>query len=44
MVISGEVRGLLLRKGARLVQDGRIDRAEDILFLVPDDFERNAAL
>ncbi len=42
MVISGEVRGLLLRKGAGLVQDGRIDRAEDILFLVPDDFEGDA--
>jgi pyruvate,water dikinase len=42
MVLSGEVRGLLLRKGAGLVQSRRIDRADDILFLVPEDFEGNA--
>jgi pyruvate,water dikinase len=39
MVITGEMRGLLLRRGARLVRASRIDRADDILFLVPEDFE-----
>lgn len=43
MVMSGEVRGMLLRRGAVLVQAGRIDRADDILFLIPDDFEGNRA-
>lgn len=43
MVITGEMRALLLRKGAVLVRDGSIDRAEDILFLVPDDFEGQPA-
>ena len=43
MVITGEVRGLLLRKGAALVQGGRIDRADDILFLMPDEVEGNAS-
>ena len=43
MVIAGEVRGLLLRKGAALVQGGRIDRADDILFLMPDEAEGNAS-
>ena len=42
MVITGEMRGLLLRKGAGLVQSGLIERADDILFLVPDDFEQDA--
>jgi pyruvate,water dikinase len=42
MVITGEMRGLLLRRGAGLVGSGRIDRADDILFLIPDDFEANA--
>lgn len=42
MIITGEVRGLLLRKGAVLAQSGRIDRADDILFLIPDDFEKNS--
>jgi len=39
MVLVGEVRGLLLRKGASLVRTGRIDRPDDILFLIPEDFE-----
>jgi phosphohistidine swiveling domain-containing protein len=39
MVITGEMRGLLLRRGARLVAAGRTDRADDVLFLVPADFE-----
>jgi len=43
MVITGEVRGLLLRKGASLVRAGRIDRADDILFLLPEDFEEQPA-
>jgi len=42
MVITGEVRGMLLRRGAQLVRSGRIDQADNILFLVPDDFEENA--
>ena len=43
MVITGEMRGLLLRRGAALVQAGRVDRADDILFLVPGDFEGTGA-
>ena len=39
MVITGEMRGLLLRRGAGLVGAGLVDRADDILFLVPEDFE-----
>jgi len=44
MVSAGEMRGVLLRRGALLVQGGRIDQADDILFLVPEDFEGNATL
>ena len=43
MVLSGEMRGLLLRTGARLVASGRIDRPDDVLFLEPDDIETGAA-
>jgi pyruvate,water dikinase len=43
MVLSGEVRGLLLRIGARLVASGRLERADDVFFLVPDDIEDGAA-
>ena len=43
MVITGEMRGLLLRRGARLVEAGRIDRADDVLFIVPEDFEGTGA-
>ena len=39
MVIAGEARNLLLRQGARLQRLGRVDRADDILFLVPEDFD-----
>ncbi|MEX2247914.1 MAG: PEP-utilizing enzyme [Dehalococcoidia bacterium] len=39
MVLTGALRALLLRRGERLVQSGRIDRADDVLVLVPDDFE-----
>jgi pyruvate,water dikinase len=39
MTITGELRGVLLRKGAQLVERGRTDRADDVLFLVPEDFE-----
>lgn len=42
MVITGEARGMLLRRGAQLARSGRIDQADDILFLVPNDFEENA--
>ncbi len=43
MTLTGESRGLLLRRGADLVQWGRIERPDDILFLVPDDFEGDGA-
>lgn len=39
MTLVGEVRTLLLRRGARLAQRGAIDRGEDVLFLEPDDIE-----
>ena len=39
MILTGEIRGVLLRRGAELVRSGRIDRADDVLFLVADDFE-----
>ena len=42
MVIWGEVRGALLRRGTALVTSGRIDHADDILFLTPDDLEAEA--
>lgn len=43
MTIIGEVRGMLLRHGARLVEDRRIEQADDILFLEPDDVEGSGA-
>ena len=43
MVLSGEVRGALLRSGARLVSSARIDRADDVFFLEPADFEQDAS-
>ena len=39
MVLTGEVRLLALRMGSSLVREGRLDRADDILFLTPDDYE-----
>ncbi len=39
MVLCGEVRLALLRIGERLVAAGRIDGAEDIMYLEPADFE-----
>ena len=43
MTLSGEVRTLLLRRGAVLVAHRAIERAEDIFFLEPDDIEGTAA-
>lgn len=37
LVIVGTMRGYLLRVGDELVQKGRIDRADDVYFLTPDD-------
>jgi pyruvate,water dikinase len=37
LVIAGAMRGLLLRVGERLKREGRVDAAEDVLFLTPDD-------
>ncbi len=42
MTVAGQLRALLLRCGADLVKNGRIEKAEDILFLTPDDFTRDA--
>lgn len=42
MTVAGQLRALLLRCGADLVRNGRIEKAEDILFLTPDDFTRDA--
>jgi pyruvate,water dikinase len=42
MVISGSVRGVLLRTGAALVKRGRIDEASDIFFLHREDIEGGA--
>lgn len=39
MVLVGELRSLLLRRGAALVRAGRIDRDDDMLFLLPGDIE-----
>jgi pyruvate,water dikinase len=43
MVLSGELRTLLLRIGASLAAEGKIAAAEDVFFLEPDDFEDGAA-
>lgn len=42
MTICGSLRGLLLRLGAELVRAGRIDRAEDVMFMTPEQFEADA--
>jgi pyruvate,water dikinase len=42
-VISGEMRGLLLRMGEDLQKRGRIDRADDIFFVTPDEHQADAA-
>jgi pyruvate,water dikinase len=42
MVLTGEVRLLALRMGGDLVRDGRLERADDVLFLTPDDYEDTA--
>ena len=39
MVITGEVRSLLLRRGEELVRSGSLDHPDDILFLEPDGVE-----
>ena len=44
MVLAGEVRTLLLRIGAGLVASGRIERADDVLFLEPSEVEDAAPL
>jgi phosphohistidine swiveling domain-containing protein len=41
LVITGAMRGLLLRKGDDLVRKGFIDHADDVLFLTPDDVARH---
>jgi len=43
LVIVGTMRGYLLRVGDQLVKDGRIDRADDVYFLTPDDFLGDAS-
>lgn len=42
MVLTGEVRHALLRAGEQLVRDGRIDRADDVLFLAFEEVESGA--
>jgi rifampicin phosphotransferase len=39
MTAAGQARGLLLRHGERLVERKQIDRADDVFFLVPEEFE-----
>ena len=39
LVICGAMRGMLLRVGDALVHAGRLERAEDVLFLTPEDVE-----
>jgi pyruvate,water dikinase len=43
MVITGAMRGLLLRTGAQLASQGRIDNAEDVFFLAAEDVAGGAA-
>jgi pyruvate,water dikinase len=38
LVIAGEMRGWLLRVGDQLRTNGRIDRADDVFFITPDDY------
>jgi pyruvate,water dikinase len=38
LVISGDMRGLLLRIGEELLKHRRIDRADDIFFVTPEDY------
>lgn len=42
MTLTGAVRGLMLRVGEALVAGGRVDRADDALFLTPDDLSASA--
>jgi pyruvate,water dikinase len=44
MVIAGSVRSFLLRIGATLVEGGRLDRPDDVLYLVPQDLEGDGDL
>jgi phosphohistidine swiveling domain-containing protein len=37
LVITGAMRGFLLRVGEGLVKDGRVDRADDVFFLTPEE-------
>jgi pyruvate,water dikinase len=37
LVICGDMRGAVLRAGTELVAQGRIDRADDVFFVTPDD-------
>jgi pyruvate,water dikinase len=39
LILSGSLRGALLRRGERLVRDGQIDTAEDVFFLLPDEID-----
>jgi pyruvate,water dikinase len=43
IVITGTLRLMLLRRGDALVRSGRIERADDILFLVPEEVESGGA-
>jgi pyruvate,water dikinase len=43
MMLTGVVRLLALRIGSDLVRDGRLERADDVLFLTPDDYEDTTA-
>lgn len=44
LTISGTMRGVLLRVGEGLVQKGRIERADDIFFITPDDIPGDSDL
>lgn len=39
LILAGELRGALLRRGARLVERGAIDVADDVLYLLPDELD-----
>lgn len=43
VALIGALRGAALRQGARLVREGRIDQAEDVLFLLPDEVAATAS-
>jgi pyruvate,water dikinase len=42
LVISGAARGWLLRIGEGLAKGGRVERADDIFFMTPDDYSKEA--